>query len=269
MEDKKKLEEIVEKAVKEHADVDVPVSECVYRYCTEHKIAEEIAEAAIAHEERQRALDAGIPESVVDGKTKLSDHFGQEYIDHKANKKTSRKNGLFKAQRERLIEFFDNQLDWCKEYYNNNDDFVSGYEFVLLDTLDLGKAKALIYPNGEHLNQANLVDICKNIGEIKRANSRLPDNALSFVNIDEIEVQISGISGEIDGKNVNDMFGELTRNMTEEAVKEAFDASKASDDCTLSDDCLYYRWEYSSAQIVVDEEKFEREALKLKGDSDD
>ena len=33
--------------------------------------------------ERESALAAGIPESVVDGKTKLSDHFSQEYIDHK------------------------------------------------------------------------------------------------------------------------------------------------------------------------------------------
>lgn len=30
---------------------------------------------------RQSALDAGIPASVYDGKTKLSDHFSQEYID--------------------------------------------------------------------------------------------------------------------------------------------------------------------------------------------
>lgn len=30
---------------------------------------------------RRSALEAGIPESVFDGKTKLRDHFSQEYID--------------------------------------------------------------------------------------------------------------------------------------------------------------------------------------------
>jgi hypothetical protein len=34
---------------------------------------------------RQAAIDAGIPESVVDGKTKLTDHFSPEYIESKRN----------------------------------------------------------------------------------------------------------------------------------------------------------------------------------------
>ena len=35
----------------------------------------------------QSALNAGIPFSVVQGKTKLTDHFSQDYIDFKRNKK--------------------------------------------------------------------------------------------------------------------------------------------------------------------------------------
>lgn len=31
--------------------------------------------------QKQSALDAGIPLSVIEGKTKLTDHFSQEYID--------------------------------------------------------------------------------------------------------------------------------------------------------------------------------------------
>lgn len=31
--------------------------------------------------ERQAALDAGIPQSVIDGETRLTDHFSREYID--------------------------------------------------------------------------------------------------------------------------------------------------------------------------------------------
>ncbi len=37
-------------------------------------------------EARQSALDAGIPASVIDGKTKLTEHFTQEYINFKANR---------------------------------------------------------------------------------------------------------------------------------------------------------------------------------------
>lgn len=36
---------------------------------------------------KQGALDAGIPLSVIEGKTKLTDHFSQDYIDHMCNKK--------------------------------------------------------------------------------------------------------------------------------------------------------------------------------------
>lgn len=35
------------------------------------------------------ALAAGIPLSVIDGKTRLSDHFSKEYIDWRCNKQTS------------------------------------------------------------------------------------------------------------------------------------------------------------------------------------
>jgi hypothetical protein len=36
---------------------------------------------------RQSALDAGIPASVVEGKTKLTDHFSPEYIKSQTNSK--------------------------------------------------------------------------------------------------------------------------------------------------------------------------------------
>lgn len=39
---------------------------------------------------RQSALDAGIPASVIDGKSKLKDHFSPEYIESKVNPKGDR-----------------------------------------------------------------------------------------------------------------------------------------------------------------------------------
>lgn len=38
---------------------------------------------------KQGALAAGIPLSVIEGKTKLTDHFSQEYIDAQCGKKSS------------------------------------------------------------------------------------------------------------------------------------------------------------------------------------
>lgn len=35
---------------------------------------------------KQGARDAGIPELVIEGKTKLRDHFSQEYIDHQCKR---------------------------------------------------------------------------------------------------------------------------------------------------------------------------------------
>lgn len=41
---------------------------------------------------KQAALKAGIPLSVIEGKTKLSDHFSKEYIDFKRNKESNDDN---------------------------------------------------------------------------------------------------------------------------------------------------------------------------------
>ena len=43
----------------------------------------------MTEDEKQNALDAGIPLSVIEGKTKLKDHFSQEYIDYQCGKEKS------------------------------------------------------------------------------------------------------------------------------------------------------------------------------------
>jgi len=40
----------------------------------------------IKEDHKQRALSAGIPLSVIEGKTKLRDHFSKEYINYKCNR---------------------------------------------------------------------------------------------------------------------------------------------------------------------------------------
>ena len=65
-----------------YSDVDVSATECIELHC------EELKELAIKKYMKDQALAAGIPESVIDGKTKLTDHFSQEYIDMKCGKDT-------------------------------------------------------------------------------------------------------------------------------------------------------------------------------------
>lgn len=53
-----------------------------------HEYHEELeSECTLCQKElKQSALDAGIPLSVIEGHTKLTDHFTQEYIDFKGDK---------------------------------------------------------------------------------------------------------------------------------------------------------------------------------------
>ena len=56
-------------------------------FCQEHGLPEETAEDLAAYYDRQAALEAGIPEEVIDGKAKLTDFFNQSYIDYVIGRK--------------------------------------------------------------------------------------------------------------------------------------------------------------------------------------
>lgn len=61
---------------------------CFELACERAGLPDAICDWAVNIAMTESALDAGIPLSVIHGKTKLSDHFSQEYIDHMSNKKT-------------------------------------------------------------------------------------------------------------------------------------------------------------------------------------
>jgi hypothetical protein len=74
------------KESEQYADIDMDVTKCIEQYCQENNIPEEIAEKAIELAYRNEAINAGIPISVIEGRTKLTDHFTKEYIDFKTNR---------------------------------------------------------------------------------------------------------------------------------------------------------------------------------------
>jgi len=83
------LLEIIEKSAN-YADIDVNVNQSIELYCKDNKISSIIMVLAQELAFRQGALRAGIPLSVIDGETNLSDHFSQKYINFKCNKGVSK-----------------------------------------------------------------------------------------------------------------------------------------------------------------------------------
>lgn len=83
------MKNIIDKIIEESqdfADEDTSIFECIKLYCKKHKINEKLMEQAQRTAFVNGALEAGIPLSVIEGKTKLTDHFSQEYINKQCNK---------------------------------------------------------------------------------------------------------------------------------------------------------------------------------------
>jgi len=60
---------------------------CIKDFCVTHGLNEAIQDWATKESNTRSALDAGIPLSVIQGKTELREHFSQDYIDWKRSKK--------------------------------------------------------------------------------------------------------------------------------------------------------------------------------------
>lgn len=69
------------------ADEGMSTARCFELAGEKHGLPAEIVEWAAITADIESALEAGIPRSVIDGITKLSDHFSQDYIDHMRGKR--------------------------------------------------------------------------------------------------------------------------------------------------------------------------------------
>ena len=61
-------------------DGETGIHRCVELYCEQMGIPADIGEIAVKEFLKRAALSSGIPLSVIEGKTKLSDHFSPDYI---------------------------------------------------------------------------------------------------------------------------------------------------------------------------------------------
>lgn len=142
----------------------------------------------------------------------------------------------------KLIEFLNDQYKCILEYVNENDDYINGYDYYLEQTIDLEKART--YLDCDNIDDDTLKDIILDNYTIERASHYYPDNALTYVNIDEIEDQVSGISND----ETNCIFSDITRYLTDTEIKEA----TKNLDFTLNGDCIYFISDFRSIQLVVD-----------------
>lgn len=82
-------ENIIKKA-SEYEDGTMGITQCVEKYCEECNLDSNLAEQALEYFYKKEALAAGIPLSVIEGKTKLTDHFSEDYINWKCNRKNDK-----------------------------------------------------------------------------------------------------------------------------------------------------------------------------------
>lgn len=80
------------KASEQYADIDVGVEDCVRLYIRHDRpeylcVVDALAEACSRLAFVEGALEAGIPMSVIEGKTTLRDHFSQADIDDMCGRK--------------------------------------------------------------------------------------------------------------------------------------------------------------------------------------
>lgn len=143
-----------------------------------------------------------------------------------------------------IVKIFNDKNDYCLDYYEMNDDYVNGYDYVLEDTIDLDRAKAYLDVN---CSDDDLLAIIKDNYTIERSSAFYPNNAMTFVNIDEIEDQISGENYT----GIPDSFIYLKGKFTESEVNEAFELSKASENGCLRGNSFMYRPDFSSIQLLI------------------
>lgn len=67
------------------------------------------------------------------------------------------------SKKEQLKKFFNTEYEWLSKYYENNNDYINGYDYILLDTLDYDKARNLVEDYSINWLNDNLPDIAESV----------------------------------------------------------------------------------------------------------
>lgn len=137
-------------------------------------------------------------------------------------------------QKKALVEFMNDMAEGRRIDYAKGDG-VSGYDSVLHDMFQ-GHAKIdSPFEHGgddeflelmEQAKKAGLPDkvilnLLRDTADIDvEENYGIPDNCLAIMTIEEEEDQVSGVSGNVNGKQTDDIFDALREGLDEEDIKE-------------------------------------------------
>ena len=151
-----------------------------------------------------------------------------------------------------LIEFFNKQERWADHYYNNNNDYIDGYDHILFEKMDLSKARYFLSEfQNKCINEDDLREILENTAIIERAGVFYDNHQLSFIPIYEEEIQLTGLSEN--GHAC--IYSDLTKNLTTQEIENAFELSDLSDSGVLRGEFVHWRPDFETIQLNVEEDE--------------
>lgn len=152
-----------------------------------------------------------------------------------------------------LKEYLDGCGKWQEEYVTEGDGLqdyadMAGND-LRYDDIDKHYCSEILEicaPYLEHgVIKSEIKQVLKDIAEARITGIYLGSNEICGIGIGELEVQVSGNPGTVNGVDVNCVF---------EALKEGLDDSEIDTDYYLSRDCIYVNMDYDRVVLAIDTE---------------
>lgn len=166
------------------------------------------------------------------------------------------------SQIKALVEFLDERGKSAYEFRTQNDDWGDEYLSVMIDevnvdnVLKLNHSSNVIKPIiqaalGEGIKKEVIDQVLKDLVKAELHGVFYPDNAVGSTGpIGEVEDQVSGIDGNVNGQPVADVFEALKEGLTEEELKLA---AKEMDEAywDAKSDLIYVNADYDTWMFVI------------------
>lgn len=225
----------------------------------QHKIAVDIVKNPM------KTLLHTKPYSVEDAKKMLKQNYGYSEKDLKDLEVQAAAEGYnFETPEEQIAEltrFYNDNGKWQEEYFENPD-YAEAYDHIITEvnpeTLDrhgsMGEDFEKIW---KEIPKANHKDAWQWVKENTKAEFTYwgspghaePNSAFTLMQGGEEEVQVSGLTGVVNGTETNDVLKWLTEGLTPEQIKKA---QQACSDYVIHGDLLYVNTGYSLINFPVD-----------------
>jgi uncharacterized protein (DUF2267 family) len=182
-----------------------------------------------------------------------------------------------KSQKEALRQYVDDNLEWMYEYETKHEDAGGNYLDAFANEISVKGLKNLNMSHNDvlvavketmaaGLSESEINEILKDIVTAEPHGVEYPDNVVFTPGpIGEIEVQLSGLYGSVNGKDVDDVFKVLSEGLSDDDLKEVSDEIK-NGYWDHESDLAYADASYQSWMFVVDVDEFIERANELLAD---